>query len=101
MKKSSLKELDYLIAWVVFFICATIGGAFAGLIGGLFIGVVLGASGSSPDILRAAGAIVGFVFAMPISYITFRLVVAKFIVGKMETVPVLSSASEPYVPPPQ
>src|SRR3954453_23412983 len=83
-KSSSLKELDYLIAWIVFFICATIGGAIVGAIGGGVIGGILGVLHVSNQTIRAAGGVVGFILALPISYLVFRFVVAKFIVEKVE-----------------
>jgi hypothetical protein len=85
MKKSSLQEADYLIAWVVFFLCATVGSAIVGFIGGGLIGGVLGMSGARPQMIRVAGGIVGFVLSMPVSYVVFRFVVAKFIVEKVES----------------
>ncbi len=92
-----------MLAWFLFFICATIGGAVAGFIGGALIGAVLGAFGSSPEIIRAAGAIVGFIVAMPVSYIVFRLVVARLIVAKIEAATAVPEPppSQPYVPPMQ
>src|ERR1051325_2428950 len=84
MKKSSLKELDYLIAWVLFFICATVGGAVVGAIGGGVIGGVMGALHVSHQVIRSVGVAVGFILGMPVSYLIFRFVVAKFIVEKVE-----------------
>jgi|SRR3954469_8719250 hypothetical protein len=85
MKKSSLQEADYLIAWVVFFLCATVGSAIVGFIGGGLIGGVLGMAGAKTQMIRTAGAVVGFVLSMPVSYLAFRFVVAKFIVEKVES----------------
>src|SRR4051794_3897607 len=66
MKKSLyLKELDYLIAWVLFFICATIGGAVAGAIGGGIIGGLLGVLHASNQTIRAAAGVLGFLLALP------------------------------------
>jgi len=81
MKKTSLQEVEYLIAWVIFFLCATVGSAIVGFIGGGIVGAVLGAAGAKIQSIRA---VVGFVLSLPVSYIVFRFVVGKFIVEKVE-----------------
>jgi hypothetical protein len=73
MKKSSLQEADYLIAWAVVFLFVAVGNAIVGFVGG--------------GLIRRMGAIVGFILSMPVSYLTFRFVVAKFIVEKVESQP--------------
>lgn len=80
MKTPLLKETDYFVAWLIFFLCATVGGAIAGGIGGAIIGAVLGVMRIEPQWIRMAGAVVGFLVATPISYLSFRLIVANFIV---------------------
>jgi hypothetical protein len=83
MKTSALREIDYFLAWFLFFICATIGGAIVGAVGGGIIGAILGVSGASPESLRVAGGVVGFVLALPVSYLFFRFMVWKFVVQKL------------------
>jgi hypothetical protein len=96
MKKSLyLKELDYLIAWVLFFICATIGGAVAGAIGGGIIGGLLGVLHASNQTIRAAAGVLGFLLALPISYLAFRFVVGKFIVEKVESAAAAAATPQP------
>ena len=102
MKKSSLQEADYLVAWVLFFLCATVGSAIVGFIGGGIIGAVLGVGGAKPQAIRAAGAVVGFVLSLPVSYIVFRLIVAKFIVAKVEAqLSTPAPVPQNYTPPAQ
>jgi hypothetical protein len=95
MKKSSLKELDYLIAWVVFFISATIGGAVVDAIGGGIIGGILGVLHVSNQAIRTAGGVVGFILALPVSYLVFRFVVAKFVVEKVEAAAAAAATAPP------
>lgn len=83
MKNVRLKETDYFVAWILFFLVSTIAGAVVGAIFGGIIGFILGAAGVSLESIAVAGGIVGFIMGLPISYITFRLVVSKFIVGKI------------------
>jgi hypothetical protein len=96
MHKSSLKELDYFIAWIVFFFAALIGGAIAGFIGGAVIGGILGVMGASLNVIRVAGAIVGFILGLPVSYLCFRLSVAKLIVPKIQFTPEVIPSGAPY-----
>jgi hypothetical protein len=92
MNKPSLKESDYFIAWIIFFFAALIGGAIAGFLGGAAIGGVLAIVGASKEMIPVAGAIVGFILGLPVSYLCFRLIVGKFIVQKVQPTT--------YAPPP-
>lgn len=96
MRTTQLKESDYFVAWILFFICAMVGGTIAGFIGGFVVGFVLGIFGVGTTAIQAAGGLVGFLLALPVSYLLFRVIVAKFIVGKLEPV---ESAPEPLAPP--
>jgi multisubunit Na+/H+ antiporter MnhE subunit len=84
MSTSPLKEFDYFIAWIIFNSAALIGGAILGAIGGAAIGVVLTVMGVSKEMIVIAGAIVGFILGLPVSYLCFRLIVDKFIVQKIQ-----------------
>jgi len=101
MKKSSISEKDYFIAWAIFFVCALVGGMIAGFIGGAIIGGAMGVAGAKPGAIRAAGAMVGFLLSLPISYITFRFVVGKFVVEKVEAASALNNPTfpQPYSAP--
>ena len=78
------REFDYFKAWLLFFLIATIGGGLVGLVIGSFLAAFLGASGMPlPEMTRIL-QIVGFVIGIPISYITFRAVVGKYLFPKIE-----------------
>jgi hypothetical protein len=94
MKKSSLQEADYLVAWVVFFLCATVATAIVGFIAGAIISGAMHVIGANPSVLRSVAV---FLLSLPVSYILFRLIVGKFIVDKLQTM--LNNA--PAVPQPQ
>ena len=78
-----LKEFDYFKAWLLFFLIATVGGGIVGLIIGGFLAAFLGAGGMPLEQMTRVLQIVGFVIGIPISYITFRGVVGKFLVPKL------------------
>lgn len=84
MSTSPLKEFDYFIAWVIFYSIAMIGGAILAFIGGLAVGGVLIFMGVSKEMIVTAGAILGFILGLPVSYLCFRLIVGKFIVQKIQ-----------------
>lgn len=68
----------------MFFVVALIGGAVAGFVGGGLVGVILVRAGASREGIPIAGAIVGFILGLPVSYVSFRFIVAKFIVQKIQ-----------------
>ena len=78
-----LKEFDYFKAWLIFFLVGTIGGALVGLILGSFLAGFLGAGGATMQQITNANRILGFIIALPISYVTFRAVVGKFLFPKL------------------
>jgi hypothetical protein len=73
-------QAPYFKSWALFFLLATIGGGFAGAIAGGLVGAVLGASGVSISLIKVTTSIVGFVVALPISYLSFRWSVARYLV---------------------
>jgi hypothetical protein len=78
------REFDYFKAWLLFFLVATIGGGLVGLVIGSFLAAFLGAGGMPlPEMTRIL-QVVGFVIGIPISYITFRAVVGKYLFPKIE-----------------
>jgi hypothetical protein len=77
-----LKEFDYFKAWLLFFLIATVGGGIVGLIIGGFLAAFFGAGGMPLEQMTRILQVVGFVIAIPISYITFRAVVGKFLLPK-------------------
>ncbi|MBD2110153.1 hypothetical protein [Nodosilinea sp. FACHB-13] len=46
------------------------------------MGVILGAAGIDMDIITAPTAVIGFLAGLPVSYITFRLTIEHFFIGK-------------------
>lgn len=80
-----LKETDYLKAWVLFFLCATVAGAVAGAVVGGILGAVLAAAQVPLDTLKLVCGVAGLIVGLPISYGFFRLFVSRFIVRKLTT----------------
>jgi len=78
-----VSEATYFLAWLVFFLIATIGGGIAGLIVGGVIGFILGAAGVSLMTIQAICTVLGFIIGIPISYLAFRVVVKKMVVDKL------------------
>jgi hypothetical protein len=78
-----LKEFDYFKAWLIFFLVVTVGGGIVGLIIGSFVAAFLGAGGMPLEQMTRILQIVGYVIVMPISYLTFRAVVGKFLFPKL------------------
>jgi multisubunit Na+/H+ antiporter MnhE subunit len=83
MKSTKLRESEYLIAWAIFFLCATVGGGVVGFIVGALVGGILGAAGVSLKTIPIITGLIGFVLSIPISYFCFRFAVAKFVVEKI------------------
>ena len=70
-------EFQYFKAWLLFFLIATVGGGILGMIIGGFVAAFLGAGGMSLQQMTRVLQVIGFVMALPISYVTFRAVVGK------------------------
>jgi hypothetical protein len=77
-------EFQYFKAWLLFFLVATVGGGILGMIIGSFAAAFLGAGGMSLQQMTRVLQIIGFVIAIPISYVTFRAVVGKYLFPKCE-----------------
>jgi hypothetical protein len=96
MTTPKLKEIDYLKAWVLFFLITTIGGFIVGAVIGAIVGFILGAAGIPLKFIALTTGLMGFVLSLPISYFSFRFCVAKFVLPKVilpeEQVPVSQSA---------
>jgi putative flippase GtrA len=80
---NEIKEFDYFKAWLIFFLVGTLGGALLGLILGSFLAAFLGAAGAPISQIAVANRILGIVVAIPVSYVTFRAVVGKFLFPKL------------------
>lgn len=90
-----LKETDYLVAWILFFLCATAGGFVAGAVAGGILGGILGAAGISLTTIKVVCGFAGFIIGVPISYLFFRVFVAHFIVRKLTAPPAGVSLTPP------
>jgi|GEM_PF-1141664 len=93
MNTPELKETDYLKAWVLFFVSATIGGALAGAVVGGILGGILGSAGIPLMTITTICAIAGAIVSLPISYFCFRFFVSYFIVRKLTTNKVSNESS--------
>ena len=77
-------EFQYFKAWLLFFLVATVGGGVVGMIVGSFVAAFLGAGRMSLQQMTRVLQVIGFVIAIPISYVTFRAVVGKYLFPKIE-----------------
>ena len=77
-------EFQYFKAWLLFFLIATVGGGIVGIVIGSFVAAFLGAGGMPLSQMTRILQIVGFVIAIPISYVTFRGVLGKYLWPKLE-----------------
>lgn len=75
-------HIPFLKSWAIFALIATLGGFVAGFIVGAVIGAIMGFSGASAQSIQIAGSIGGFIIGLPISYLTFKWSVNKYIVSK-------------------
>jgi uncharacterized membrane protein len=79
-----VRESQYFVAWLLFWICSTIGAMLLGGAAGLVIGAVLGYRGVDLSIIQLICGGVGFLLAIPVSYLFFRLFVGVLIVKKAQ-----------------
>ena len=91
---SILRETDYIKAWALFVLCASVGGFIAGAVVGGILGAFLGAAGFSISIIKLLCGGAGFLAGLPISYLFFRMFVAHFLVQKI----IASTAMSPAAP---
>jgi hypothetical protein len=75
---------QYFKAWLLFFLVAAVGGGILSMIIGSFVAAFLGAGGMSLQQMTRVLQIIGFIIAIPISYVTFRAVVGKYLFPKCE-----------------
>jgi len=80
---STLKESDYVKAWALNCLSATIGGLVAGFIVGALMGAVLGGMGVPMQTIKIACGITGFIVGLPISYMCFHFFVSRFLIQKI------------------
>ena len=80
----TIRESEYFLAWLVFWLSATVGGFIVGAIIGAILGFALGVAGADLQTIKIVCGIAGFIIAVPLSYLLFRLVVGAMIVKKSE-----------------
>ncbi len=78
-----VKESEYLLAWLVFWLCVTFGGFVLGAIAGGIAGAIMGAAGADIQSIKLIAGGIGFVISIPISYGFFRFFVSVMIVRKI------------------
>ena len=78
------KEFDYFKAWLLFFLASTGIGMLLVLLIGSFVAGFMGAGGASLAQMTTVNRIVGFVIGVPVSYVTFRAVIGKYLFPKIE-----------------
>jgi len=76
---SSAGGPPYFKAWLLFFVLATAGGAIAGGLSGLLLGVALTLANVGPGAIKVAAAAVGFALGAPISFFSFKWVVSQYL----------------------
>jgi hypothetical protein len=98
-----LRESEYFVAWLLFFLLASVVGGLLGGAAGFVAGIVLGASGVDPSTIALASGALGFVLGVPVSYLSFRFIVSSMVVKKVVArceiqVPAASVPLAPYPP---
>ena len=81
--KPEIKETDYIKAWSLFWLCATVAGLICGAVIGAILGAAMGAAGVPIPTIQVVCGIAGFLVSIPISYLFFRIFVSRFIVQKL------------------
>jgi uncharacterized membrane protein len=90
MQIRPLTDGDYIRTWVLFFVCAGVGGAIAGGIGGGITGLILGIFSAVHrlpiETFKLFCGAAGFIVALPVHFFLFRFFVSRLIASKaMET----------------
>lgn len=93
MKSAKIKEMDLFKAWIIFFLCATVGGMFLGAVFGAIVGAILGASGVPIQQITIITGVLGFFLSIPVSYLCFRFSISMLLLPKVIQV------SPPAIPP--
>ncbi len=78
-----VNETEYLLAWLVFWLCSTFGGFILGAVAGGIIGGIMGAAGADIQSIKIIAGVMGFIISIPLSCGLFRLFVSVMIVKKI------------------
>ena len=76
-------EFQYLKAWLLFFVIATLFTWLITLVIGSFAAAFLHAGGANLGQATQVIQVISFVVAIPVSYVTFRGVVGKYLMPKI------------------
>jgi hypothetical protein len=79
-----VKESEYFLAWLVFWLYATFGGGLIVVVCGGILGAILGGAGVDLNSIPWICGGMGFLLGMVLSYVFFRLFVESMIVRKAE-----------------
>lgn len=84
-----MNEIKYLKAWALFFLVATVGGFIAGAVLGGIAGFIIGIiNAETPEKIANYMPLfqfLGFIVALPVSFLAFKWSVEKFILPQTET----------------
>ena len=80
--KTEIKEADYIKAFFLFWLCATVAGFIGGAIIGAILGAAMGVAGVPIPTIQIVCGIAGFLVSIPISYLFFRVFVSRLIAQK-------------------
>ena len=79
----AISQLPFFKSWLVFAVITTFGGGLLGAIVGMIIGGIMGGAGATVPTTQLITAITGLVLGTPISFLTYKWSVNKFIVAHM------------------
>jgi hypothetical protein len=79
-----VKESEYFIAWLLFWLCSTVGGFILGSVIGGIAGGILGVLGVDMNTIQRVGFVLGLIISIPLSYGMFRLFAGMMIVKKAQ-----------------
>jgi len=86
-----VKESEYFIAWLLFWLASTVGIILVSTA----VGFTLSAIGAGPYEITLVCGVAGFLVSIPLSYIMFRVFVAKMIVRKVQQRTSTTSVTSP------
>ena len=78
-----MMEIRYFKAWLVFFLVATLGGGIAGFVAGATLGAIMGMDGAEIEAIQIGGKVIGFLAALPVSFLVYRWSVRRFVINPL------------------